>query len=299
MVWARSVRVAVVEMIEKYSADAVRYWAASTGPGRDAVINEEKIQTGARLVTKLWNVARFCERFFEGYQYLPGKVNFSPADLWIRSRLSGVLERVTAYFRAYDYASAKSEAESFFWNDLADNYLEMCKQRLYALPGPANEAAKTTLYCVFLSLIKILAPFLPYITDEIYLNMFKLNDGYSSVHVSHWPEPEPDWYNPYAEEVGSLLIEVATAIRRYKSERNMSLGSELSEVKLAVRLGEFTPVQISRLHNSLNQANLDLISITRARQIGIYDQLPEGAVDINPTGPLSIAIDVSEGNFEL
>ena len=119
-----------MEMIERYSADAVRYWAASTGPGKDAVISEEKIQMGAKLVTKLWNVARFSERFLEGYTPqaagdLAGQ--FTPADRWILARLQQLIRRVTALFQDYDYAAAKSEVEIFFWRDLADNYLEMCK----------------------------------------------------------------------------------------------------------------------------------------------------------------------------
>ena len=120
------------EMIERYSADAVRYWAASTGPGKDAIISEEKIQLGARLVTKLWNVARFSERFLENYrppQLLPNQL--STADRWILSRMQTLIRRVTSLLESYDYAAAKNEIEIFFWGDLTDNYLEMSKQRLY------------------------------------------------------------------------------------------------------------------------------------------------------------------------
>jgi len=122
--------VAPLALIKRYSADAVRYWAASTGFGKDAVINEEKVQAGARLVTKLWNVARFCERFIQTDPLPEAIPPLTPADHWILARLQALIKTVTGQFKDYDYAAAKNELEAFFWRDLADNYLEMAKQRL-------------------------------------------------------------------------------------------------------------------------------------------------------------------------
>ena len=133
-----------MEMIERYSADALRYWAASTCTGKDAVISEEKIQMGTKLVTKLWNVARFAEPFLSGDPILdPSAQVFTPADRWILARLDDLTVKVTAAFDDYEYASAKSEIEAFFWHDLADNYLEMAKQRLY---DPQHAAHLGALY---------------------------------------------------------------------------------------------------------------------------------------------------------
>jgi valyl-tRNA synthetase len=119
-----------LEMIELYSADAVRYWAASTGPGKDSVISEEKIQMGVKLVTKLWNVARFAERFLAGYRPPQAAPSLTLADRWILASTQRLVRRASGLFQQYEYAAAKSEIEGFFWRDLADNYLEMVKQRL-------------------------------------------------------------------------------------------------------------------------------------------------------------------------
>ncbi|HEX5572088.1 MAG TPA: class I tRNA ligase family protein, partial [Ktedonobacterales bacterium] len=116
---------APLQMIERNSADAVRYWAASTGFGKDAVINEEKIQNGSKLITKLWNVARFSERFLQAYQPMEETAELTPTDRWLLARLAQLIQRATDLLRAFEYAAAKSEIESFFWRDLADNYLEM------------------------------------------------------------------------------------------------------------------------------------------------------------------------------
>ena len=281
-----------LEMIEKYSADTVRYWAASTGPGRDAIISEEKIQAGARLVTKLWNIARFSDRFLQGYIPKAVPENLSPADRWILTGLNNLIIRNTHYFYAYEYSNAKSDAEQFFWTDLADNYIEMSKQRLYAQQGSEFEAAQYTLYYIYLNIIKLFAPFLPFVTDQIYLDLFAQTEGYPSVHISPWPTPVPAWHDSNAEQVGSLLVEVATAVRRYKSEKNLSLGTELTAVKLAISANGLNVVEEQYLFEGLLQARADLMSITRARQIEVLPGLPEGDLDINPGGRLNISVEL-------
>ena len=179
---------APLEMIEKYSADAVRYWAASTGFGKDSVISEEKIATGAKLVTKLWNVAKFAERFLAGRPAHGQRQRaLLPTDRWLLSRAQRLIARVTALFEAYDYAAAKSEIEAFFWRDLADNYLEMAKARLYEASGPAHEAARYTLGAVLLDTIKLFAPFLPHVTEEIYAGLFAAREGSATIHRASWP----------------------------------------------------------------------------------------------------------------
>lgn len=282
---------APLEMIERYSADAVRYWAASTGPGKDAVISEEKIQIGVKLVTKLWNVARFSARFLAGYQ--PPAVSskaaleahaipLTPADRWILSRTQRLVRRVTGLLESYDYAAAKNEVETFFWTELADNYLEMCKQRLYTEASPAREGARFTLYQLGLTLIKLFAPFLPFVTEEIYLAMFAGLEGKPSIHVATWPQPEASLEDDQSERVGETLVGIATTVRRYKSEHNLPLGSELQRLQLAT--------EQPALAESLMNAADDLQSITRARQIEVVDRLDAGLESLQKVGTVWVAL---------
>ena len=257
-----------MEMIVKYSADAIRFWAASTGPGKDAVISEDKIQTGSKLVTKIWNVARFANPFFDGYQpgASPSRSELSPADKWILSRTENLVLRVTSHFKNYDYAAAKAETEVFFWT-FADNYLEMAKQRLYDQSSPLHGGAQFTLYHVFLTLLKLFAPILPHVTDYIYQGIYvksgplARNKMVESIHKSNWPKPDENMMDEDAENMGNLLVEIATQVRRYKSERNLPLGTELSRVKLA--FGNSTLVTM------LKAATPDLRSITRVANFDI------------------------------
>ncbi len=262
-----------LEMIERYSADAVRYWAASTSPGKDAIISEEKIQLGSRLVTKLWNVARFCQGVLQ--EYTPPQDNhagssFTPADRWILARLNGLIQSVTELFLLDEYAAAKSETEDFFWHDLADNYLEMCKQRLYEPGHTQAPAARFTLYHTLLTLLRLFAPILPYVTEEIYQGLIAVSHVTlaTSIHAGGWPSPNPAWSDPLALETGEILLKIATAVRRYKSERSLPLGSEAPVLQVAVK-DDFQA-------QNLLEAIPDLLSVTRARQVQVVSELEPG-----------------------
>lgn len=286
---------APVAMIERYSADAVRYWAASTATGKDSIVNEEKIQLGSKLVTKLWNVARFCEPFlvngFPEYRVQDASASLTAADRWILSRLQRLVRRVTSMMQSYDYAAAKSETEQFFWLILADNYLEMCKQRLYNQEHPQRRGAQATLHKVLLTVIKLFAPFLPYITDEIYQGLFsrdRLSDTHAanitSIHACSWPAPEPELESDDAEALGDQLVEIASAVRRYKSEHNLPLGGELKVLQLAPQEPDMV--------EQLNQAIPDLSSVCRAIRIDIGSHINPRFIQLPVDGSLQIAIEV-------
>jgi len=270
------------EMIRRYSADAVRYWAASTGFGKDTTISEEKMQNGARLVTKLWNVASFSQRFLEGYHPQVELPALSPADRWLLARAQRLIQRVTELFRSYDYAAAKSEAESFFWRDLADNYLEMAKSRLYNEASAAREGARYTLFHALLAMVKLFAPFLPHITETIYQGLFAASEGSESVHRSPWPGANEALIDDRAEAAGEALVEVATAVRRYKSEHALSLSTELARLQLATDDAD--------LARALQEATDDIRSITRARQIEVCARLDAALERVKADGAVGIAL---------
>ncbi|MCB8984403.1 MAG: valine--tRNA ligase [Ardenticatenaceae bacterium] len=273
--------VAPLAMIEQYSADAVRYWAASTGFGRDAVISEEKVQAGAKLVTKLWNVARFSQRFLETAE--TGKPEsphaFTLGDRWLLARTQQLIERVTALMWDYDYATAKSETETFFWSVLADNYLEMAKQRLYD-GGPSGDGARFALGEALLATLKLFAPFLPFVTEQIYEGLFAAAGD--SIHRAAWPVGDESWRDDTAVAHGNLLIDIATAVRRYKSEHNLSLGAELPPLILAA--------QDADLVQALAAAASDLQSITRAQTVRVEAALAGRVVGEVDNGRITLCL---------
>ena len=272
-----------MQMIEQYSADALRYWAASTSPGKDAIINEDKIQMGAKLAIKLWNVARFAQQFLEGKTagYLPNQL--TAADRWILARAQEVTRRVTSHFDSYDYASARNEIEGFFWSDLADNYIEMAKQRLYAPDHPQHAGACYALRESLRTAVKLLAPLLPYITEAVYRELFAEDEGHASLHAASWPAPDSALEDEQAARFGETLVDIASSVRRYKSESNLGLASGLDRVQLS------TPDE--RLAARLHAAEADLISVTRAQAIEIVENLAPDLKELpRPEGGIRVGV---------
>jgi valyl-tRNA synthetase len=284
-------QLAPMEMIHRYSSDAVRYWASSTSPGKDAVISEQKIRNGTKLVTKLWNVARFSQGFLLGYSPSTSLnreniTRLTPADRWILSRLEKLVRQVTSLLEDYEYASAKNEIETFFWREFTDNYLEMCKQRLYDKTHPMREGGQYTLYNTLLTLIKLFAPYLPFITEEIYQGLFADVESCQSIHISTWPSSIHIPVDIKAEDIGKVLVEIATVVRRFKSEQNLSLGTELDRLQLIT--------DQSTIAENLRAASIDIKSITRARSIELVDQFDAGLVELPTNGTISIAINITK-----
>lgn len=261
-------------MMEKYSADAIRYWAASSKLGEDSMISEEKIASGHKLVNKLWNVTSFSYQFLENYTPPANPPALLPTDKWILSKLNNLIPEVTKDFEEYNHASAKNRTEEFFWDIFTDNYMEMVKTRLYDSPdnSPEKESAKYTLYTVLSTIIQLFAPIIPYITEEIYQTVFKKDEAVTSIHISSWPQTQGVLSDNIADTIGDMLIEIATAVRRYKSEKKVPMGSPLEKLKIAVLREDNTEI--------LKKCLIDIKSVTRAQQIDIATAKIDVAVAI-------------------
>ena len=241
------------------------------------------------MVTKLWNVARFSQRFLAGYRPPVEPPTLSLSDRWILDGLHEMICRAGKHFAEYDYAAAKSIVENFFWTDLADNYLELIKKRLYesrkAADGEETAAgARYALYHALLVTIKLLAPILPYVTEEIHRGLFvsEGNDDSASIHSSAWPVAESHWADEEAFLVGRTLLSIATAVRRYKSNSGLSLGSDIPRLHLAV--------DDPAMSQALNDAREDIASITRATLITV-GALPDPALlTILDEGTLTVSL---------
>ena len=228
-----------MEVIEQESADAMRYWATAGRTGADSPFNAETIANGRRLVTKLWNASRFTGSHLEDFKLefagegtLPA--NLLPTDRWLLSRLARTIAYATKELDEYEYATTRMEVERFFWSDLCDNYLELAKARLYGEPGPARYAAQWSLYHALLTVLKLLAPHLPYITEEVYQGLFRQWEGAVSIHRASWPMEQPTWIDFQAEETGKTLLELLRQVRRYKAEQGLSVGAELASLHIQV-----------------------------------------------------------------
>jgi valyl-tRNA synthetase len=274
-----------LKVMEKYSADAVRYWAASSRLGEDSMINEDKIAAGQRLVTKLWNVAAFSYPFLNEYIQPDTIPHLLPTDKWVLSRLQQLIIEVTQAFREYDHTQAKSKIEAFFWDVIADNYLEMVKNRLYGLVDGTSEkeSARYTLHHTILTVLKILAPIMPYVTEEIRQSCFSGYPQETSIHLAHWPETCKDLIDTEAEALGLALVDIATTVRRFKSEKQLAMGSSLNRIVIVSSPG---------IRSKLQECLDDIKSVTRAKEVELSTQI----ISRESASDSSINITVIEAN---
>jgi valyl-tRNA synthetase len=239
----------------------LRYWATSVRTGLDTPFQPDLLTTGRRLITKLWNANRFAERHLqdlEPEQLAHTPTHLLPTDRWLLSRLARTIAHVTAELERNEYAPARAEVERFFWSDLCDNYLELVKARLYNGTGVDRDAACWTLHHALLAVLKMLAPYLPYIAETIYQGVFREHEGASSLHLAAWPIARPEWISEEAEQVGNTLLALLQQVRRYKAEQNLSVGAEIAVLRVVLD---------PAMCEALNEALVDLKSATRAGEI--------------------------------
>jgi valyl-tRNA synthetase len=218
-------------IVAKYSADAVRWWAASAKLGDDLAFKEKEVVYGQKFINKLWNASRFVSIHIKGYA--PGPVKLELIDRWILSKLNNVIRESTDNFDRYEYSKAKVMTEQFFWGDFCDNYLEMVKDRLYKSEEKDSEshrAAVYTLHTLLLSSLKLLAPYIPHVTEEIYQCLFRDIDGSRSLHVSQWPVANAGWDDSEALKLGDMATVMISTLRQYKNSQNMAQNAPLKRI---------------------------------------------------------------------
>ncbi len=224
--------VAPQKVLEKYSADALRYWAGGSKLGEDLAYQEKELVTGDKFVTKLWNAAKFTNMHLEGYDYKG--TSTETLDLWIHARLAKTIKEATEAFDTYEYFRAKQAIEAFFWKDFCDNYLELIKSRMYEPKSPEQKkSAQHALYTSLSAIVRLMAPFTPFITEEVYTLYLKQKEGYKSVHLSKWPEMPA--INEKAEQAGNIAVVVLAAVRKKKSEMKLSMKAPVKRLVIETK----------------------------------------------------------------
>lgn len=222
------------DLIEQNSADVIRYWTATSRLGLDTAFDPAIFKIGRRLQTKLWNAARFVNIQLQGAvpdaPTLAADKNIvtAPLDLWISTRLSETVKKATEHFNAYDYADALRVTEEFFWKDFCDNYLELVKARVYDENGKdaaGQASARVTLYFTLEAVLKLLAPMMPYLTEELYSTLYAGRfEKSGSIHArSQWPKAEDYLSDRAAAEEGAVVVNLLAAVRKAKSSANVSI----------------------------------------------------------------------------
>ncbi len=239
------------EVMEKYGADALRFWAAGPKLGEDLDYQEQDLVAGKKFITKLWNASRFVFMNLKDYKgQEPEKLQ--KIDELFLVKLKLLIQRTTKAFEKYEYSKARTETDKFFWHDFCDNYLEIVKKRVYQGKGDEKLSAQYTLYKSLLAILKLISPIMPFITEEIYQSYFKKYEEDKSIHLSEWPKYEVR--KEKADEL-DLFIGILSKVRQEKTKAKKSMNAEI-----VLSIGK-------KDYNRLDEMLQDLKDVTNAKEI--------------------------------
>ncbi len=210
-----------LKIIEQHGADALRFSLANgTSPGSDMRFYDKKVEAAGNFANKIWNASRFVAMNMEGQQIEKdlSALELDIADRWILSRLNGVIRDVTDNMEKFELGLATAKIYDFIWSEYCDWYIEMCKSRLYGEDAAAKKTAISVLYYVLVSALKLLHPFMPFITEEIYVELLEAGE---SIMISDWPKYQEKY--EFAEQEQSMLaiMEVVRSVRNTRAEMNV------------------------------------------------------------------------------
>jgi valyl-tRNA synthetase len=206
-----------LDWVERFGADATRFTLArGANPGADVPVSEEWCQGSRNFCNKLWNATRFAllnGATVEGD--LPAPAGLSTVDRWILSRLEHVIAQVDAYFESFELAKACDTLYHFAWDDVCDWYVELSKP---VLNGPAPENTRRVLGHVLDSLLRLLHPVIPFVTEEL---RTALAPNAGSAVVAPWPSADERYIDDAAEAELAALQRVVTEVRRFRSDQGV------------------------------------------------------------------------------
>ncbi len=277
-----------LEVLDEYPVDAARYWAAGTSVGDDFPFKEKDLVGGEKLLQKLWNASRLVDdlasddRAGDAGAATDGgttgdasaAVRGRPDDLvaidrWLLAELDAVVADVTDALAEYEFSKARDRLRSFFWRTFCDDYLEIAKQRVREDESDSADlrSARYTLRTAHRTFLKLFAPMLPHVTEEIWTALYAGADAAGagdegrdgggrggrgggetapeSVHRAAWPEPrgfEAD------REAGRTAMAVVSALRKYKTEHGLALNAPLAHVEVAGDVAGFEDAIAEAMH---------------------------------------------------
>ena len=267
--------VSPIGLIEEKGSDAVRYWAGNSSLGMDTTYSDEMIGVGQKLVLKLFNAGKFAEMHFANCSNYDFKNITNTIDLCLLNRIKNVVEQYNKHFNNFDYNKALEVVENFFWTDFCDNYLEISKVRCYGANGTKYQgielkqdevekinqdqlSAINTIYFVFNYVLKLFAPFIPCVCEEIYSCLYEeeflktksINARNNGVKINFEVEDN--------KKIWDIVLRIVADVRKFKSEKNISIKEVLEKIEVSCDI-ELDNCVIEDLKNVCNVKNIIVI----------------------------------------
>ena len=281
-----------LEIIDKYGADALRLTLVTgNAPGNDMRFYMERVEASRNFANKVWNASRFIMMNMEKAE-IPDEIDLSTltaADKWILSKVNSLAKEITANMDNFDLGIAVQKIYDFIWEEFCDWYIEMVKPRLWNDEDETKGAALWTLKNVLINALKMLHPYMPFITEEIFCN---LSDE-ESIMISSWPEYKEEWNFEAEENAIETIKEAVRGIRTVRTSMNVP-NSKKATVYV---VSENAKIREIFEHGKVFFAALGFASevIVQADKTGIADDavsalLPEAAIYM----PLQELVDIEK-----
>lgn len=247
------------ELIEKHSADVLRYFTCNMSLGHDAIFSDEGFINGTKLAQKLWNASKFVISFKEGVPTSMPK-NMQPMDLWILECLKETQIAFLKQMDKYEVGLALKEVEKLFWN-FCDNYIEIAKNRLYKpeIYGvDAKQSAQYAALFVLKEMLKMFSLYMPHITEEIYADTFAADDGVISINQTTYNLLDGA-LDEKLVAAGKEVVEIVSEARSVKSQNSVSLKTPIKQMAI-LGYGKFA-----------EECRIDIKAVTNANAMEFFE----------------------------
>lgn len=262
-------------LLNQYSADAIRYWTASGSLGHDIAFSDMKLKNGQRLVTKLWNAFKFAESHILDFKPTHQPKQFGIVNEWLLDEITQLFTKYQEHFKKHEFGHTLDLVESFFWADFCDNYLELIKNQLFnpdQYDADAVYATKWTLHHVGLRILQLYAPYIPYVTEQLYEIFYAKQLGIASVHQTKFANVQTPYNFESARNNMQLIIDIVSQVRKLKTAHQLSL---------KVPLETLTISGASSLQTNLAAHEQLIKGVTQAVSIAYTDQKTESQLQID------------------
>lgn len=226
-----------LDTVNKFGVDALRYWVATAPIGTDLRYSDDEVKRGSKLLTKLWNASKYVLMNLTDFdpntaQQIPVAERFIE-DRWVLSELNKAIADTRKNLDKYDNFNARSAIDTFFWEIFCDQYLEFIKDRFWSpekYSSSSKLSAQWTLYTVLRAIIGLYAPFIPFVTEELWQKIYKPYEGGETLHLTAYPEVK-DEYNTDVSMMQNAL-DILKTVRGLRTDRKIGNGAKLETLTI-------------------------------------------------------------------
>lgn len=222
-------------LLKTYPADVIRYWTAGAQLGTDTAFSENQFKIGQRLLVKLWNACLFIKEHQPAHEATAGQAK-DILNQWVMHQAAETFAEYKKAFDNYQFNKALEVIERFFWHDWCDNYIELVKDQFF---NPSNytpeliQETQAVLQQIGFELIQWYAPYLPYMTEAIYQDLYKAQHGFESLHQTVYVSGKTAHNYPEARATVELLLKAVQQVRKLKTDATLSLKTDIAELTVA------------------------------------------------------------------